>query len=218
MNSLASNDNLTEAQRQSVVNTLNQFVAHRISCQDCANRLSNVNNGVNVVSRLMDIMRTNQERPMPDTVSMETTSRGSGKRKKAVTWSINDDKRLIMAVNMFGKENWPAVSRFVGGGRTRGQCAQRWTRVIDPKISKQRWTENDDKRLCGLVEKFGEKSWMRVAQALGNRSDVQCRYRYQQITGCKKKTESEEVKVLKVKDAFDFLDSDPRIAELEQYW
>ena len=111
------------------------------------------------------------------------------------------------------------MSRFVGGGRTRGQCAQRWTRVIDPKISKQRWTEKDDQRLCELVEKFGEKSWMRVAQALGNRTDVQCRYRYQQITGCKKKAEPEEVKVLKVKDAFDFLDSDPRIAELEQqYW
>jgi hypothetical protein len=31
------------------------------------------------------------------------------------------------------------------------------------------------------VEKHGEKSWKKIATQFGNRSDVQCRYHYQQM-------------------------------------
>ena len=42
--------------------------------------------------------------------------------------------------------------------------------------------------LLYYVNIFGEKSWMRVANQIGSRSDVQCRYRFHQlqkeITNC----------------------------------
>jgi hypothetical protein len=32
-----------------------------------------------------------------------------------------------------------------------------------------------------LVEKYGQKSWMKIAAELGNRADVQCRYHFFQM-------------------------------------
>jgi hypothetical protein len=50
------------------------------------------------------------------------------------------------------------VARYVGNNRTRSQCSQRWQRGLDPRISRSRWTPEDEARLIGLVEKYGEKS------------------------------------------------------------
>jgi hypothetical protein len=66
----------------------------------------------------------------------------------------------------------------VGNNRTSSQCSQRWQRGLDPRISRGRWTAEDEAKLLKLVAQFGEKSWIRISAAMGNRSDVQCRYRY----------------------------------------
>lgn len=102
-------------------------------------------------------------------------------RKKTRTWSSKEDDRLLFAIHKYGLDNWCKVSEFVGNGRTRSMCSQRWIRVLDPKISKNHWTREEEKKLIQLVSLYGEKSWMKIANKLGNRSDVQCRYRYNQI-------------------------------------
>ena len=92
-----------------------------------------------------------------------------------------EDQRLLAGVWKFGLNNWPLVARFVGNGRTRNQCSQRWNRGLNPVLFKGPWTEEEDEKLVALVKEFGEKSWKRIASVLGNRSDVQCRYHFQQI-------------------------------------
>ena len=41
---------------------------------------------------------------------------------------------------------------------------------------------NEDVKLIQLVRQYGDKSWTKISNAMGNRSDVQCRYHYIQLT------------------------------------
>ena len=89
--------------------------------------------------------------------------------------------RLITAVHLHGPTKWIQISEFVGGGRTRSQCSQRWNRGLNPMISKSPWNLDEEKLLLALVHKYGLKSWKKIANELQNRSDVQCRYHFSQI-------------------------------------
>jgi hypothetical protein len=138
----------------------------------------------NFVDRLHKILTVTPD-PLPG------PSGGNGKRldmnggrNKTRPWDEQEDNRLLAAVRKFGLGNgssWSSVADFVGNGRTRSQCSQRWVRVLDPRISREPWTTEEDNALLELVTRFGEKSWMKVGTMLGNRSDVQCRYRYSQL-------------------------------------
>jgi len=102
-------------------------------------------------------------------------------RKKTRTWTSNEDLRLLKAIHKIGLDNWNEVARYVGNGRSRSQCSQRWIRVLDPRISKSNWSPEEDEKLISFVQAFGEKSWAKISHLMGTRSDVQCRYRYQQL-------------------------------------
>lgn len=102
-------------------------------------------------------------------------------RHKARNWSAYEDQRLFAGVRKFGLDNWTVVADFVGNGRTRSQCSQRWFRGLNPALFKGPWTEEEEEKLANLVQEFGEKSWKRIAALFGNRSDVQCRYHFQQM-------------------------------------
>jgi hypothetical protein len=73
------------------------------------------------------------------------------------------------------------VSAFVGGGRSRAQCSQRWVRGLDPRISKGQWSAQQEERLVEIVRTRGSHMWSQIAAELGNRSDVQCRYHFFQM-------------------------------------
>jgi hypothetical protein len=100
-----------------------------------------------------------------------------GVRKRPTHWLPEEDERLSGAVKVHGTENWAAVARVVGT-RDRSQCSQRWNRGLNPAIDKSVWSFEEEQRLIDAVLAFGAKAWTRVAAAMGNRSDVQCRWRY----------------------------------------
>jgi hypothetical protein len=133
------------------------------------------------VSRIAAIMRVPE---VPITPRPESIARGqmsvSG-RKKSHPWSEYEDQRLLCAITRFGLDNWTVVSHFVGNQRTRAQCAQRWFRGLDPRISRVLWTREEEVRLAELVEQHGLRAWTRIARDLGRRSDAQCRYHYYQM-------------------------------------
>lgn len=104
-----------------------------------------------------------------------------GTRHRSPHWSLEEDKRLLEAVQQHGSSNWEAVATFVGNGRSKAQCSQRFHRVIDPKISKANWTQEEEEKLLKAVEQFGDKAWTRVAAQFGNRTDVQCRFKYKHL-------------------------------------
>jgi hypothetical protein len=102
-------------------------------------------------------------------------------RKKTRTWSVMEDNRLLAGVYHYGTENWKSVCQFLGSGRNRAQCSQRWTRCLNPRISKKNWSEEENRQLEELVRLNGDKSWTKISALMGNRSDVQCRYHYRQL-------------------------------------
>jgi hypothetical protein len=111
----------------------------------------------------------------------------NGQRRKSRPWTTDEDERLTDAVNANGTSNWGNIAALVGSGRTKAQCSQRWNRVINPKISKATWTPEEEEKLIRIVQTFGTKQWTRVANEMGNRSDVQCRFKYNFIMNKRQK-------------------------------
>jgi hypothetical protein len=102
-------------------------------------------------------------------------------RKKTENWSEYESLRLLAGIHKFGLGAWGTIARFVGNSRTKAQCCQRWSRGLDPRLSKGHWTRTEDQKLEALVARFGPKAWTRISAEFGNRSDVQCRYRFRQL-------------------------------------
>ena len=127
---------------------------------------------------LFNVLATEQK-PAPP--SIESYESFDSTRKRTRSWTPTEDYRLIMGVHLCGDNNWSEVSEFVGGGRTRSQCSQRWCRVIDPRISKDHWSEEEEKQLLDIVQRIGDKSWIKVSAEMNGRSDVQCRYKYRKM-------------------------------------
>lgn len=96
--------------------------------------------------------------------------------RKARQWTLEEDQRLMNAINANGTENWPLIASLVGD-RTIAQCTQRWNRVLNPKISKANQSREEEQKLINAVQKYGN-AWTIIASEMGNRSDVQCRFRY----------------------------------------
>jgi hypothetical protein len=159
-----------------------KFLAGEIAYPDARASMQAVTGTVSCIDRLFEIIA------LPDTplttfvADMRRSHEPSAStRRKTRPWSPQEDCRLLAGIHRFGLEKWPSVARFVGNARTRSQCSQRWVRGLDPRISKDQWTKDEERALVNLVDKYGQKSWMRIASELGNRADVQCRYRYMQI-------------------------------------
>jgi hypothetical protein len=118
--------------------------------------------------------------PPPSDVSPPPEVVGTVRRKPR-PWSPAEDDRLLVAIHRFGVDNWASVANFVGGGRQWAQCSQRWIRGSSPRISKNQWSAEDELRLLHLVCEKGSRRWTIIAAAMGNRSDVQCRYHFFQM-------------------------------------
>ncbi|OHS94547.1 Myb-like DNA-binding domain containing protein [Tritrichomonas foetus] len=108
-------------------------------------------------------------------------------RRHTRQWTREEDDRLREATQIMGTTRWQEIAKYVGNGRNQSQCSQRWQRVLDPKIKKTNWTEEEDQKLLSLVEAHGLQRWMRISAEFGNRSDVQCRYRYYKLQKGNKK-------------------------------
>lgn len=133
------------------------------------------------IDRLREILEVPDE-SIPFTGEEDEPNNPNMARRKMRTWSSYEDTRLLAGIYRYGVDNWAPISKFVGNGRTRAQCAQRWARGLNPRICKDTWDPKEDMRLLSLVQQFGDKAWTRISASLGNRSDVQCRYHYHQLT------------------------------------
>ncbi|EAX90169.1 Myb-like DNA-binding domain containing protein [Trichomonas vaginalis G3] len=101
----------------------------------------------------------------------------SFRKKKGIwQWSAYEDQRLIMGVYLCNGD-FEKVAKFVGNGRTKNQCSQRWDRTVNPMINKAPWTPEEEEMLEIAYHIHGA-SWIKIAAYLGTRTDVQCRYHY----------------------------------------
>jgi hypothetical protein len=153
---------------------LSQFCNSTISVPQCKTMLSPLVTRMGGIDRLHVILHCQEQLPQSEPAIISQ----SGTKKRSRPWTLTEDNRLLCAIHRYGLQAWPAVAAFVGNNRERTQCAQRWFRGLDPRICKDDWTEAEDLRLMQLVTQRPDAGWTRISREIGNRSDVQCRYRY----------------------------------------
>jgi hypothetical protein len=157
---------------------ISSFASNGMSVDECKVHLSPVLKSTRCIDRLNVILRC-PEQPLPSSPVGSPDHEG---KRRPTTWTTQEDNRLLCAIHRFGRRSWPVIASFVGNNRTRSQCAQRWRRSLDPRLSKNQWTAGEDVQLISLVRRLGGERWTSISQKMGNRSDVQCRYRYMQLT------------------------------------
>ena len=84
---------------------------------------------------------------------------------------------------------WSNIASFLPRPRTGVQALARWSEALDPRITKGKWTQEEDICLMRGVGKYG-KCWIKIANGVRGRTQRQCRTRYCQIA-VKKRKESE---------------------------
>ncbi|KAL0488075.1 hypothetical protein AKO1_015261 [Acrasis kona] len=111
-------------------------------------------------------------------------------KRRCVRWTGDENQRLIAAVDKFQMKNWTEIAKLVGT-KTQDQCNQHWHRVLNPSISKEKWTAEEEQELNSLVKEYGESSWKEISKGLKNRTDLQCRHKWIQLRKEKSALESE---------------------------
>jgi nuclear transport factor 2 (NTF2) superfamily protein len=173
----SSATNATQEELNKVRSYIHNFIVGKIDFEQCKNSVYSLIGSSDSVIKVYDILNVPKE-----PLSNNHENDKDFQKKRVHSWTPEEDKRLLYGITRFGLSDWAEISKFVGNGRTRSQCSQRWHRSLNPKICKERWTPEDDKKLIYFVKQYGDHSWSKVAQAVGCRTDVQCRYRYQLIT------------------------------------
>eukprot|EP00301_Raphidiophrys_heterophryoidea_P015443 c24086_g1_i1.p1 GENE.c24086_g1_i1~~c24086_g1_i1.p1 ORF type:complete len:361 (+),score=75.57 c24086_g1_i1:245-1327(+) len=91
-------------------------------------------------------------------------------------WTPQEDTQLEELVAKLGAKNWSNIA-CVLSGRTGKQCRERWRNHLDPSISKNPFTVDEDKLIVSLVEEMGTK-WAKIAKSLPGRTDNSIKNRY----------------------------------------
>jgi hypothetical protein len=157
---------------------ISSFCFDGLSLDDCKLRLCPFLHGTGSLDRINAILHCS-DAPLP--LAPPSASRDLDRKRHPNVWTTAEDNRLLCAIHRFGMQSWAVVANFVGNNRTRSQCAQRWHRGLNPRLSKTGWSPVDDAKLVSLVAFHGLDGWTAISQQMGNRSDVQCRYHYIQL-------------------------------------
>lgn len=100
--------------------------------------------------------------------------------KRTGRWTEEEDAWLLAAVRRCGSANWSIIRDFVPE-RTDVQCRERYMNILDPALRHESFTPQEDAALERAVREHGEGKWSQVAAALPNRTDNQCRRRWNTI-------------------------------------
>ncbi|XP_059664104.1 uncharacterized protein LOC132309860 [Cornus florida] len=100
-------------------------------------------------------------------------------RQRVGRWTPDEDKRLKVAVMLFGPKTWNKIAQYVPG-RTQVQCRERWANSLDPSLILGEWTEEEDSRLEAAIAEHGY-CWSKVAACVAPRTDSQCRRRWKML-------------------------------------
>ncbi|CAO2820494.1 unnamed protein product [Amaranthus hypochondriacus] len=100
-------------------------------------------------------------------------------RQRVGRWSTDEDKRLRVAVTLFGYKSWHRIAQFVPG-RTQVQCRERWVNVLDPSLKHGEWTKEEDMKLKEAISEYGY-CWSKIAGCVPLRTDNQCRRRWKKL-------------------------------------
>jgi len=89
--------------------------------------------------------------------------------------------RLKLAVKAYGAKNWSKIQGHIKG-RTDVKCRERWVNVLNPSLTRSKWTPEEDEKLLELAKSMGLGEWTKIAKFLPPRTDNQCWRRWKKLT------------------------------------
>ncbi|XP_076924167.1 uncharacterized protein LOC143606847 [Bidens hawaiensis] len=84
-------------------------------------------------------------------------------------WNSQEDRLLMQLVKQYGDSKWSSVAEKLPG-RIAKQCRDRWQNHLRPDITKDAWSEEEDKLLIAIHKEVGNK-WSEIARRLPGRSE-----------------------------------------------
>jgi hypothetical protein len=101
----------------------------------------------------------------------KTATSSCKKRAKCVKgqWTPEEDAKLLQLVQTHGAKKWTFLASHLPG-RVSKQLRERWHNQLNPAVSKEPWSSDEDQIIIDTVRKVGN-SWATMAKLLSGRTD-----------------------------------------------
>lgn len=82
---------------------------------------------------------------------------------------LQEDEKIVELVKEYGPKKWTVIAKHLQG-RIGKQCRERWHNHLNPNITKEPWTEEEERFIIDYHSKFGNQ-WAKIAKYMPGRTD-----------------------------------------------
>lgn len=90
-------------------------------------------------------------------------------------WSSQEDETILKLIKKYGK-NWKLISEMLGSKNGK-QIRERYINKLDPRIKREDWSEEEDRKILELFSKIGSK-WSEISKNLPGRPENKIKNRF----------------------------------------